>query len=78
MNKKSTLIAASAATFIAVMGLASAALANDLELNANPAQIARDSANPLPWWWNTQHKAAGAYAYQPVQAPHTKVSAPKK
>ena len=78
MNKKSTLIAATA-TFIAITGLGSAALANDLETNASAAQITREAgANPLPWWWNGQDKAAGAYAYQPLQAPHAKVSAPKK
>ena len=77
MNK-STLIAATAA-FIAITGLGSAALANDLETNASAAQITREaSGNQLPWWWNGQDKAAGAYAYQPVQAPHAKVSAPKK
>jgi nitrate reductase cytochrome c-type subunit len=78
MNKKSTLIAASAA-LIAIVGFGSAALANDLETNASAAQIAREArGNPLPWWWNSQDKAAGSYAYQPVQAPHAKVSAPKK
>jgi hypothetical protein len=79
MYNKTTLVAVSTAVAVGFLGLASAALANDVDVNASGAQAAREmQGNPLPWWWNSQDRAAGSYTYQPIQPSHQKVSKPKK
>lgn len=71
MNKKISLIAVSTAALLG-LGIASQAFANELELNANAAQINReDRGNPLPWWWNgSTIKGSQSYAYQ-AETPRT-------
>jgi len=37
-----------------ILGVASAALANDIETSPSESQSVREMhGNPLPWWWNT-------------------------
>jgi hypothetical protein len=78
MNNKRTIVAVSAAVVVGFLGLASAALANDIDVSAGGAEAAQERGNPLPWWWNTPNQGAGSYAYQPVQPSHGRVSKPKK
>jgi hypothetical protein len=79
VNNKRTFVVVSAAVVVGFLGLASAALANDIDVSASGAEAAREMrGNPLPWWWNTPNQGAGSYAYQPVQPSHGKVSKPKK
>jgi hypothetical protein len=78
MYNKRMLLAVSTAAVVGFLGLASAALANDIDTSASAAQAAREHGNPLPWWWNTNNQAAGSYAYQPIQPSQHKVSKPKK
>jgi hypothetical protein len=36
-----------------ILGVASAALANDVETDASESEAMREMhGNPLPWWWN--------------------------
>jgi len=79
MYNKKTLVAVSVATFVGVVAIASAALANDIDESASSAQVTREMrGNPLPWWWNLQDQGARSYAYQPIRPSHEKDNAPKK
>jgi hypothetical protein len=79
LNNKMTFLAISTVVVGGFLGVASAALANDIDASASGAQAAREmGGNPLPWWWNAPNQGAGSYAYQPVQPSHGKISKPKK
>ena len=79
MQNKTMLVAVSTATVVGFIGLACAALANDIDESASAAQVEREMrGNPLPWWWNAPIQGSGSYAYQPVLPSHAKDSAPKK
>jgi|SoimicmetaTmtHMA_FD_contig_31_7352128_length_379_multi_2_in_0_out_0_1 hypothetical protein len=79
MSNKKILIAVSTAAVVGFLGLAQAALANEVDDSVSAAQAAREArGNPLPWWWNQPNQGAGSYAYQPVQPSDHKVSKPKK
>jgi hypothetical protein len=46
-----------------ILGAASAALANDIDVNASDAQAMREMhGNPLPWWWNAPVQGGGSFA----------------
>ena len=79
MYNKKTFITFSTAAVIGLLGLGSAALANDIDESASAAQVTREmQGNPLPWWGNASNQASGSYAYQPVQHSLSKHSAPRK
>lgn len=79
MYNKKTFIALSTATVIGLLGLASTALANDIDESASAAQVTREMhGNPLPWWWNSSNQGSGSYAYQPVQPSLSTHGAPRK
>ncbi len=45
-----------------ILGAGSAALANDIDVNASGAQAAREMhGNPLPWWWNSSIEGRGGF-----------------
>jgi hypothetical protein len=46
-----------------VLGSASAALANDVDVNPSEGQAMREMhGNPLPWWWNAPVQGRGSVA----------------
>ena len=46
-----------------VLGSASAALANDVDVNPSEGQAMREMhGNPLPWWWNAPAQGRGSVA----------------
>jgi hypothetical protein len=46
-----------------ILGAASAALANDIDVNPSEAQSMREmNGNPLPWWWNAPAQGRGGFA----------------
>jgi len=52
-----------ALTVALVLGAASAALANDIDVNPSEAQSMREmNGNPLPWWWNAPVQGRGSFA----------------
>jgi len=49
-----------------ILGAASAALAsNEHDQSVSETQAARESGNPLPWWWNSVPNGRAAFAYAP-------------
>ena len=46
-----------------ILGSASAALANDIDVNSSEAQATREMhGNPLPRWWNAPIQGRGSFA----------------
>ena len=46
-----------------ILGAASAALANETDVNPSEAQAMREMhGNPLPWWWNAPVQGRGSVA----------------
>jgi hypothetical protein len=55
-----------------ILGAASAALANDIDVSASGTEAAQMRGNPLPWWWNSSEEARGSFGYQAVEPSHAK------